>query len=322
MSDDMKQSKSHKVIHAAIGLFIAVLAALTLHSCTQGTGDKKNADGKIIIVTTTGMIGDAVENIAGDRANVIALMGPGVDPHLYKATHGDLEKLTKADIIFYNGLHLEGKMGEVFEKLGRTRPVIAVAAGIPDSLLRAVPGFQGTHDPHIWFDVSLWKHAVNAVSVFLQEYDSANADAYKENSARYMSQLDSLHESIKKYVTDIPEQQRVLITAHDAFGYFGDAYGVEVRGLQGISTVSEFGLRDVTNLVDFIISRKIKAIFVETSVSKKSINAVVEGCHQKKWNVRIGGSLYSDAMGPDGTPEGSYIGMVDANVRSIVEALK
>ena len=318
----MRKKKPHKIIHVAIGLVIAFLAAFTLQRCAPGSGDNRNDGGRIDIVTTTGMIGDAVENIAGENANVVALMGPGVDPHLYKATHGDLEKLTNADIIFYNGLHLEGKMGEVFEKLGRTRPVIAVAAGIPDSLLRAVPGFQGTHDPHIWFDVSLWKHAVSAISVFLQEYDSANAGTYRQNSARYLSRLDSLHESIEKYVRVIPEQQRVLITAHDAFGYFGDAYGIEVRGLQGISTVSEFGLRDVTNLVDFIISRKIKAIFVETSVSKKSINAVVEGCHQKKWNVRIGGSLYSDAMGPDGTPEGNYIGMVNANVRSIVEALK
>ena len=322
MNEGMKKTRVNRIIHATIGLLIAVLAVITFQRCSPGSGDNKNDNGKINIVTTTGMIRDAVENIAGENAEVVALMGPGVDPHLYKATHGDLEKLTKADVIFYNGLHLEGKMGEVFEKLGRTRPVIAVASGVPDSLLRAVPGFQGTHDPHIWFDVSLWKHAVNAASVFLQEYDSANADSYKENTARYMSQLDSLHESIKKYVRDIPEQQRVLITAHDAFGYFGDAYGVEVRGLQGISTVSEFGLRDVTNLVDFIISRQIKAIFVETSVSKKSINAVVEGCHQKKWNVRIGGSLYSDAMGPDGTPEGNYIGMVNANVRSIVEALK
>lgn len=294
-----------------------------LLSCGHsGSRDTANETGRINIVTTTGMIRDAVENIAGDHAQVVALMGPGVDPHLYKATHGDLEKLTEADIIFYNGLHLEGKMGEVFEKLGRTRPVVAVSSGIPDSLLRAVPGFQGTHDPHIWFDVQLWKHAVRGVAVFLEEYDSANAGIYRENSEAYLRRLDSLHDAVKTSIREIPEQQRVLITAHDAFGYFGDAYEIEVRGLQGISTVSEFGLRDVTDLVDFIIGREIKAIFVETSVSHRSINAVVEGCHKKNWNVRIGGSLYSDAMGQDGTPEGNYIGMVSANVKAIAEALK
>lgn len=268
------------------------------------------------------MIQDAVAEVAGDRADVIALMGPGVDPHLYKATQGDLQKLTDADIVFYNGLHLEGKMGEVLEKLGRTKPVIAVSAGIPDSLLRTVPGFQGTHDPHIWFDVKLWEHAVTAISNFLNQYDSAHASEYSHRSTLYKAKLDSLHGAVKQTLQQIPEQQRVLITAHDAFGYFGDAYNVHVRGLQGISTVSEFGLKDVTDLVNFIIDRKIKAIFVETSVSKRSIEAVVEGCRQKNWNVVIGGSLYSDAMGPAETPEGTYIGMVHANVKTIVDALK
>jgi manganese/zinc/iron transport system substrate-binding protein len=279
-------------------------------------------NGKLKIVTTTGMIQDAVEHVAGEHAEVIALMGPGVDPHLYKATQGDLQKLTDADVVFYNGLHLEGKMGEVLEKLGKTRPVIAVSSEIPDSLLRAVPGFQGTHDPHIWFDVQLWEHAVRSVSNFMQKHDSTNAVEYRDNGNRYITQLDSLHEAVKKSVLKIPEEQRVLITAHDAFGYFGDAYKVHVRGLQGISTVSEFGLRDVTELVNFIISRKIKAIFVETSVSKKSIEAVVEGCRDKGWNVKIGGSLYSDAMGQAGMPDGTYVGMVSANVKTIVEALK
>ena len=277
---------------------------------------------KMQIVTTTGMIKDAVENVVGDGAEVVALMGPGVDPHLYKATHGDLEKLTNADIVFYNGLHLEGKMGEVLEKLGRTKPVIAVSSEISEDLLRAVPGFQGTHDPHIWFDVNLWENAVRSISNFMQKHDSVNAKSYSQNGDRYITQLDSLHEAVKKSISQIPETQRVLITAHDAFGYFGDAYDIEVRGLQGISTVSEFGLKDVTDLVDFIIARKIKAIFVETSVSQKSIEAVVQGCQQKKWDVKIGGSLYSDAMGPAGTPEGTYIGMVSANVRIMVDALK
>jgi len=253
---------------------------------------------------------------------VVALMGPGVDPHLYKATQGDLKKLTSADIIFYNGLHLEGKLGEVLEKLSRTKTVIAISADIPHSLLREVPGFQGTHDPHIWFDVSLWKEAVKKIRAALIDFDDSNADHFTASADNYLLQLDSLHNAVQSSILEIPEAQRVMITAHDAFGYFGDAYSIEVRGLQGISTVSEFGLRDVTNLVDFIIDRKIKAIFVETSVSERSIEAVVQGCQQKGWQVKIGGSLYSDAMGAAGTKAGTYIGMVDANVTTIVNALK
>jgi manganese/zinc/iron transport system substrate-binding protein len=301
-------------------LILTVTLLAYLPGCvTPGANRPKD---KLFIVVTTGMIKDAVENIARDKAEVIALMGPGVDPHLYKASHGDLEKITEADIIFYNGLHLEGKMGKVFEKAQRIKPVVAVADGIPESSLRKIPGYENTHDPHIWFNVSLWEHAVRNVSAYLQKKDTANADFYSANAQRYLNSLDSLHRSIAQELATIPESQRVLITAHDAFGYFGDAYRVEVRGLQGISTLSEFGLKDVTELVDFIIARKIKAIFVETSVSTRSIDAIMEGCQKKGWNVRIGGSLYSDAMGAQNTPEGTYIGMVSANVRTIVNALK
>jgi len=281
---------------------------------------KKNE--KLTVVVTTGMIKDAVENVAGDHVNVIALMGPGVDPHLFKATQGDLQKLTDADIVFYNGLHLEGKMGVVLEKLGRLKPVIAVSSHIPEDSLRTVPGFQGAHDPHIWFDVRLWEYAVKEITRSLQEQDSAYAATYEANGQKYIARLDSLHNSIHRQLHEVPEQLRVLITAHDAFGYFGDAYQVEVHGLQGISTLSEFGLRDVTDLVNFIAGRKIKAIFVETSVSRKSIDAVVEGCRQRGWPLKIGGNLYSDAMGAAGTPEGNYVGMVNANVQTIIHALK
>jgi manganese/zinc/iron transport system substrate-binding protein len=315
-----------KLLNSAIVMFSHtqhVVMWSVLLTVMIGCNPKKEVDNHTLrIVTTTGMIKDAVVNVAGPNAEVVALMGPGVDPHLYKATQGDLKKLTEADIIFYNGLHLEGKLGEVLEKLARTKSVIAVASGIPDSLLREVPGFQGAHDPHIWFDVSLWKYAVTHIENFLIEYDSANRQFYNQAAATYRAKLDSLHAAVKADILQLPEAQRVMITAHDAFGYFGDAYALEVRGLQGISTVSEFGLRDVTDLVDFIIERKIKAIFVETSVSEKSINAVIEGCRNKGWQVIIGGSLYSDAMGEEGTLEGTYIGMVNANVQTIVEALK
>lgn len=296
----------------------ALFLLITLYSCSQKS--EKGSDQRLRVVTTTGMIADAVTNITGDQAEVISLMGPGVDPHLYKATQGDLQKLTDADIIFYNGLHLEGKMGEVLEKLSRTKTVVAVGGSIEETRLRSVA--QGVHDPHIWFNVDLWKEAVKVATQTLIEKDSVHMNLFRANAEKYITQLDSLHRSIQEKIKEIPDAQRVLITAHDAFGYFGDAYGVEVRGLQGISTVAEFGLKDVTELVDFIISRKIKAIFVETSVSEKSINAVIEGCQQQGWQVHIGGSLYSDAMGPAGTSEGTYIGMVNKNVDLIVSSLK
>lgn len=304
-----------------IQVFAIAITSVIFGAC-DANKKSTEANEKMKIVTTTGMIKDAVEHVVGDKAEVIALMGPGVDPHLYKATQGDLQKLTDADVVFYNGLHLEGKMGEVLEKLGKTKAVIAVSNEIKEEDLRAVPGFQGTHDPHIWFDVKLWENAVVAVADFMKKHDQANAALYEANGRKYITRLDSLHEAVKNSILEIPKDQRVLITAHDAFGYFGDAYAIEVRGLQGISTVSEFGLKDVTELVNFIISRKIKAIFVETSVSQKSIEAVREGCQQKNWDVKIGGSLYSDAMGQAGTPDGNYIGMVSKNVRTIVEALK
>lgn len=298
--------------------FIAVVLLMAACSSKPEAREKQ----ALKIVTTTGMIQDAVKNITGKHAQVEALMGPGVDPHLYKATQGDLKKLTEADIVIYNGLHLEGKMGEVLEKLSRTKPVLAVAASLPDSILLEVEGFEGIIDPHIWFDVKLWREAVKTIHSYLIEMDSANQAYYDSAAHAYMIQLDSLHQAVTEQLLTIPEEQRVLITAHDAFGYFGRAYHIQVRGLQGISTVAEFGLRDVTELVDFIIARKIKAIFVESSISPKSIEAVQEGCRKKNWEVRIGGALYSDAMGEAGTPAGTYIGMVHANVKTIVEALK
>jgi len=304
---------NHKII-----LSLAV-SCLMLGSCKP---DKSVKNQKISIVTTTGMIGDAAKRVAGNVAEVKSLIGPGVDPHLYKASQGDLERLTGADIIFYNGLHLEGKMGEVLEKLGRLKPVIAVTKDIPDTLLRTAPGFAGAHDPHIWFDVSLWKNTVitirNELSMRYPLYDSV----FRSNAEKHLQELDSLHSEVIKNIGKLSPEKRVLITAHDAFGYFGDAYDIEVRGLQGISTLSEFGLRDVTNLVNFIAERKIKAIFVESSVSPKSIQAVIDGCRKKNWEVSMGGVLYSDAMGPEGTPEGTYPGMVRANVKTITEALK
>ncbi len=301
-------------------LLYGLISLIILISCSKK--DQSHDNGKINILATTGMIGDAVKNIARDSANVVALMGPGVDPHLYKATQGDLKKLQNADIIFYNGLHLEGKMSEIFEKLKRQKPVYPVSDGVPVSSLKVTDPNSNIYDPHIWFDVSIWKYAVSQINEKLGEEYPANKEYFNQNAQKYLDKLDSLHQSVIKMVNEIPEDERVLITAHDAFEYFGDAYGMEVKGLQGISTMSDYGLKDITDLVNFIIKRKIKAIFIETSVSERSINAVIEGCTEKGHDVAIGGSLYSDAMGPDGTFEGTYLGMVSSNVQKIVEALK
>ena len=301
--------------------FIAVLANLLLVSCKQETSI---GDDKLQIVATTGMIGDAVAIIAGDKADVTVLMGPGVDPHLYKATQGDLNALRSGDIIFYNGLHLEGKMQEVFDRLATTKKVFPVAAGIPESKLRTVAQVNGisTHDPHIWFDVQLWMLAVAEIGKQLSASDPTNAAFYATQTTKYLEQLAALDVFVKEKMSAIPETHRTLITSHDAFGYFGAAYGIRVKGLQGISTAAEFGLKDITDMVNMIIAEDIKAVFVESSVSEKSIQAVIEGCHQKNHNIKAGGTLYSDAMGAAGTPEGNYIGMVTHNVEVIYAALK
>lgn len=278
------------------------------------------------IVVTTGMIKDAVENIVKDKAQVTALMGTGVDPHLYKATQSDLTKLTNADIIFYNGLHLEGKMQEILEKLARNKPVIAISEAVKiDSLiaLSAEEQAQGnTYDPHIWFDIRLWMSVVGYIGQSMQSLDAGNAPFYKQNADRYLGELGKLHHILKKQLATIPKEQRVLVTSHDAFGYFGRAYEVEVKGLQGISTITEFGLKDVSNMVKRLTEEKIKAVFVESSVAQKPLQAVVEGCKAKGHDINIGGTLFSDAMGKTGTPEGTYVGMMNHNVQTILKALK
>lgn len=284
--------------------------------------DQKDNTNIFSVTATTGMIADAAQIIAGDSASVTGLMGPGVDPHLYKPTQGDIQKLMEADLILYNGLHLEGKMQEVLEKLGRKRPVVAVSQGIPQDRLLILNEPKGAPDPHIWFDVSLWKEAVKEISKAMQEQDPVHAAYYQKNTEEYLQKLDSLHQEVKEQIQTIPAPQRVLITAHDAFSYFGQAYGMEVRGLQGISTLSEYGVQDISQLVSFLVERNIKAVFVESSVSPKALEAVVEGARQRGWQVKIGGSLYSDAMGEAGTPQGTYTGMVRHNVRTITEALR
>lgn len=281
---------------------------------------EENNSKKLYVVATTGMIADAAANIVGDSAVVEGLMGPGVDPHLYKATRSDLSKLREADIILYNGIHLEGKMGEVLEKLSTQKPVFAVADGIDQQRLIALE--ENVYDPHIWFDVSLWKEAVAYMGEKLAETDTANASYYQSNTEVYTQELADLHQWTSNEIASIPQTSRVLITAHDAFNYFGQAYDIEVRGLQGISTISEFGLKDISALVDFITERGIKAVFVESSVPTKSLESVVSGAKERGHEVSIGGTLYSDALGEKGTDAGTYVGTVRANVNTIVTSLK
>ncbi|MEO9871297.1 metal ABC transporter solute-binding protein, Zn/Mn family [Ekhidna sp.] len=274
------------------------------------------------VVATTGMLYDAVINIAKDKVTAEAIMGPGVDPHLYKATQGDLSKFNKADLVVYNGILLEGKMSEILAKLGRQKLVVAAAESIPKHMLKSAIGYKDAYDPHVWFDINRWKYAVKSISKSLVSLDSTNQAFYQKNTTEYLLQLDSLEEYVIQRLKEIPKDQRILVTAHDAFVYFGDAYNIQVEALQGISTVADFGLKDIAQITDLIIDNNIKAIFVETSVSEKSINAVVTGCRERGHDIRIGGYLYSDAMGEFGTEEGTYIGMFKKNIETIVEALK
>jgi len=278
-----------------------------------------SAQAQMNIVTTTGMIADLTQNIGGTAVKVTPLMGTGVDPHLYKATQGDLRKLMKADVIIYNGLHLEGKMQDIFEKMARKKPVYAVTRNIPESKLIS----DHLHsDPHIWFDIQLWLAAGDEVLATLIKHDPNNQAVFKANAKAYFKQLNELHQWTKQQIQSIPQQQRILITAHDAFGYFGQAYGLKVRGLQGISTAAEFGLQDVKQLKDIIVKNQIKAVFVESSVSPRFIQSLVKGVAAEGHALKIGGELFSDAMGLANTPEGTYIGMVKHNVTTIVSALK
>ena len=301
----------------------ALLALVPLAGCgpVAATTQPSLAGETIAVVATTGMVADAVEHVGGGRVDVEGLMGPGIDPHLYKASEGDLRRLERADVIFYSGLHLEAKLADVLERIGDQRPTRAIATAIPTSRLLSPAEFEGQHDPHVWFDVELWSVAVADVRDALVELDPGSADLYRANAASYLEELEELDTYVAEQAARVPRERRVVITAHDAFNYFGKAYGFEVRGLQGISTASEAGAGDVQGLARFIAEREIPAIFVESSVSSRTIDAVREAVRARGFDVEVGGSLFSDAMGDEGTPEGSYVGMVRHNVDTIVAGL-
>lgn len=297
---------------------------LVFSACTTA-GEKSHlplSERTINTVTTTGMIADIIRNVGGGRVQVTALMGPGVDPHLYKASEGDVLRLQEADVIFYNGLHLEAQMADVLERLNEFGiKTVAVTDQIDRSLLQSPPEFQGNYDPHVWFDVSLWMKAVEQVRDTLVELDPASRSTYESNAEEFLAELESLHQYVLDQAGTVPAEQRILITAHDAFNYFGRAYGFDVRGLQGISTEAQAGTADVQALANFIVEKQIPALFVESSVPRRNVEAVQAAVQAKGFEVNIGGSLFSDAMGSTDTPEGTYIGMVRYNIDTIVNAL-
>lgn len=299
-----------------------VFISLTL-LCLSSCKDVTPSDGKLNVVTTTTMITDLVKTIGGDQIHVQGLMGSGVDPHLYKASEGDVTKLAKANLIFYGGLHLEGKLIEVFEKMkGRNITTIAVSDALDKSTLIGSENFASNYDPHIWFDVQNWELITNFVVKKLSEANPENANLFETNGKKYIQELEALDIEIREIISTLPEDRRILVTAHDAFNYFGQAYGFQVVGLQGLSTATEAGVQDVQNLANFIIDKKIKAIFVESSVPRRTIEALQAAVTSKNHQVVIGGTLYSDALGNDGTVEGTYVGMFKYNVNTIVDALK
>lgn len=295
-----------------------LMAVVMISGCSNEPSN--HVQGKLNVVATTGMIGDLVENIGGEHVKVTSLMGPGVDPHLYKATQGDVKTLDSADMIFYNGVHLEGKMTDIFEMMSKEKPTIAVTKDFTGDQLHKVS--ETEHDPHVWFDVKLWMVAAEAVKEELIANDPDHEASYLENYEAYVIQLKELDEYVHEEINKIPENQRVLVTAHDAFGYYGKSYGLEVRGLQGMNTLSEYGSKDVTDMREYLVENEIKAIFMESSVPKKAIEAVIQGAEKQGHSVEIGGELFSDAMGEKGTEEGTYIGMVRHNTDTIVKALK
>jgi manganese/zinc/iron transport system substrate-binding protein len=296
--------------------------ALMVLSTGLGAVPARAAEQPLHVVATTGMIGDIVRNVARERAEVTQLMGPGVDPHLYKSTRSDIASMLRADIVFYNGLLLEGKMTDALVRVATSgKPVHAVTELIDEEFLLEPAAFAGHYDPHVWMDPLAWGKAVDAVQGKLAELDPDHADAYRANAAAYLEELERLDAYAQEVLTSVPPERRILVTAHDAFNYFGRRYGFEVEGIQGLSTESEAGLKRVEELVDLLVEREIPAVFVESTIPERSVRALVSGAGAVGHEVQVGGQLFSDAMGAPGTYEGTYVGMIDHNVTTIAQAL-
>jgi manganese/zinc/iron transport system substrate-binding protein len=326
----MRLTNLRRLARPARLLALPILAgALALPGCGAATDDQRvdagSEDAVLRVATTTNFITDTVKRIGGDRVAVTGLMGPGVDPHLYKASAGDVRTLREADAIFYGGLFLEGKMGEVLGEMSERVPTVAVSEAIPeDRLLDPPPGAapEEEHDPHVWFDPSLWAYAVEAIRDQLTELDPEGGASYQRNADKLLAEMRDLEEAGRETLARIPERQRVLVTSHDAFEYFGRAFGLDVHAIQGISTAAEATTADVDRIASLIAERRVPAVFVESSVPRQTIEAVIAAAREQGHEVEVGGELFSDAAGDAGTPEGTYVGMVQANIDTIARGLR
>ena len=297
---------------------IICLFVIFLVACKAPT----KSSGKLKVVVTTTMLTDLVKNIGGDLIDLQGLMGAGVDPHLYKASEGDVSKLFNADVIFYNGLHLEGKLVAVFEKMETQKTTVALGEFLAKEGLIGSDYFASNYDPHVWFNIQYFKEFSDKVTSVLSEEDPKNAASFTANNLAFQQKLDLLHTAVVNTIATLAPEKRILVTAHDAFNYFGKAYGFKVVGLQGLSTATEAGVQDVQKLSEYIIANKVKAIFIESSVPRRTIEALQEAVISKGHQVSIGGSLYSDALGDGGSVEGTYVGMFLYNIKTIVNALQ
>ena len=294
------------------------------HDQTNSTGQTYQGNYPIQVLCTTGQVGEMLTKIGGKHLKVDTLMGPDIDPHMYSPTASDVDLLLDADAIFYNGMHLEGRMADKFVQLARKKATYPVTEGVQsrkDKRLREPPEFEGLYDPHVWHDVSLWADCVHDVAALLGEFDPKHAKEYDDNARAYMKELMELHEYCKSEITKIPKQARIMITAHDAFGYFGAAYGLEVEGLKGISSEEEKDLAHQDEIQDMIVERKIPAVFVESAIAHRTVDSLIETCRAAGWEVVNGGELYADALGEAGSEASTYTGMIRHNVQTIVEAL-
>lgn len=304
---------------SAAGALVALALGLVAGGCAST--DANIPPGTIRVATTTNIIGDLATVIGGDRVHVTELMGPGVDPHLYKASAGDIDTLADADVIFYGGLELEGRMADLFEEISADRRTVAVSRDMPtDRLISLASGHA--HDPHVWFDVDLWKDATQTVTDTYVEMDPEHADEYRARATAYRAKLDALTTEIERAVATIPPRSRVLVTSHDAFAYFGRRYGLDVEAIQGVSTASEATTGDIRRVAQVIADRHVKTVFIESSVPRQTIEAVIAEAAHRGQTTTVGGELFTDSAGSAGTPEASYIGMVRYNVTLITRGLR
>jgi manganese/zinc/iron transport system substrate-binding protein len=305
---------------SVLAKFGLIAAALVVVGCSAPDKSETSTTGPLRVVSTLGMIDDAVREIGGDLVQAQALMGPGIDPHLYRPTPRDVAALEKAQLCLYGGLQLEGRMNEVLAKLKVL--TVAVLEAVPEAERLYPEGAAGKPDPHVWFDVPAWRRVVERIRDAMIEARPADREAFTANADRFLAELEALDQEVRQELAQVPEARRVLITAHDAFGYFGRRYGFEVQGIQGMSTASEASAAEIRRLAALIAEKRIPAIFVESSVPPATIRALQNAVKSRGFQVKIGGELFSDAMGNPGTPEGTYVGMVRHNARTIAEALR